>query len=273
MKLIPCCFLIGAIATVLSACGGPSAKSSSKTARAAPVTTITVATAANVQFAMKDLIREFEARAPVKVESVVGSSGKLTAQIQEGAPYDLFVSADMKYPEYLLKNNQAVGEVKVYAYGTLVAWSLTVPQIQETPAYLLGEKVKKVAIANPRNAPYGEEAMNYFKFYRALEDIKPKLVYGENIAQINQYVMSKAVDVGLTAKSVVLSPGINGLGHWLELPEDSYAPIEQGVVMTRYGQNNHPRESLTFFTFLFSEPAQKIFDKYGYKLPDQQPVQ
>ena len=95
------------------------------------------------------------------------------------------------------------------------------------------------------------------------------LIYGESIAQTNQYITSKAADVGLTAKSVVLSPEVKGQGRWLELPDSSYTPIEQGVVITRYGNERHARESLTFFTFLFSETAQKIFLKYGYKLPDQ----
>jgi molybdate transport system substrate-binding protein len=256
---------------VLAACGAPPAEASgpeATTSSKPPQPTLTIATAANVQFAMDELIREFQAQTGIGASAVVSSSGKLTAQIMEGAPYDLLVSANMKYPEYLLEKNEAVGSVSVYAYGTLVAWSMTGQHIRVTPEYLVEGGVSKIAIANPKNAPYGEQAINYFKHYSVFEEVEPLLVYGESIAQTNQYITSKAADVGLTAKSVVLSPDVKGRGRWLELPDSSYSPIEQGVVITRYGNERHSRESLAFFTFLFSETAQEIFLKYGYKLPD-----
>lgn len=259
--------------TLLTACGAPSTDASTSGApptSTVPKVTLIIATAANVQFAMEELIQIFKEETGIGVESVVSSSGKLTAQIMEGAPYDLLVSANMKYPEYLLANEQAVGSVRVYAYGTLVAWTLNNHNIQVTPEYLLKGEDFKIAIANPRNAPYGTQAINYFEHYGILEEIKPRLVYGESVAQTNQYIISKAVDVGLTAKSVVLSPDMRGRGKWLELPDSSYTPIEQGVVVTRYGNDRHSRESLAFFAFLFSESAREIFLKYGYQLPMQE---
>ena len=258
---------------MLSACGGSNPETPASRSAASPEAsqpTLTIATAANVQFAMEELIREFKTQTGIDATSVVSSSGKLTAQIMEGAPYDLLVSANMKYPTYLQEQGEAVGKVSVYAYGILVAWSMTGRNIRVAPEYLLEEGVSKIAIANPKNAPYGEQAINYFRHYGVLEEVKPKLVYGESIAQTNQYITSKAVDVGLTAKSVVLSPDMKGKGEWLELPGNSYAPIEQGVVVTRYGNEKHAKQSLAFFAFLFSEPAQEIFLKYGYKLPDRQ---
>lgn len=238
-----------------------------------PQTTITVATAANVQFAMKELIAVFEEKRKVEVKSVISSSGKLTAQIIEGAPYDIFVSADLDYPKTLLEQGAARGEAKVYAYGTLVAWSLSPLRLEATPEYLQSTQIHKIAIANPRIAPYGEQSLNYLNTYGVYEQVKPKLVYGESIAQTNQYIMTKAVDVGLTAKSVVLSPGIKGKGVWVELPDSSYAPIQQGAVITNYGQKHHPQQSLSFYTFLFSEEARQIFRKYGYKLPPVEKMQ
>ena len=257
---------------LLNACGAPASDASTKEAPpTAPLATITVATAANVQFAMEELVRAFEAGHPqIKVETVVSSSGKLTAQILEGAPYDLLVSANMKYPAYLLEQKAAFGEAKVYAYGTLVAWSLATTNVAVTPAYLLSDRVAKIAVPNPRNAPYGEQAISYLKYYGVYEQVAPKLVYGESVAQTNQYIISQAVDVGLTAKSVVLSPEMKGKGRWLELPDSSYAPIRQGVVITKHGQTVHSRESLAFYTFLFSESAREVFRNYGYKLPDQE---
>lgn len=258
---------------MLSACGAPSTETSaveSAPLPKEPKPALTIATAANVQFAMEELIREFKAQTGIDATSVVSSSGKLTAQVMEGAPYDLLVSANMKYPKYLQEHGEAVGKVRVYAYGVLVAWSLTGQNIRVTPEYLLEEGVSKIAVANPKNAPYGEQAINYFKHYGVFEKVKPRLVYGESIAQTNQYILSEAADVGLTAKSVVLSPEMKGKGAWLELPDNSYAPIKQGVVVTRYGNEKHTKESLAFYAFLFSEPAQEIFLKYGYRLPEQE---
>jgi len=256
---------------MLSACGGSNPETPASRSAASPEAsqpTLTIATAANVQFAMEELIREFKTQTGIDATSVVSSSGKLTAQIMEGAPYDLLVSANMKYPTYLQEQGEAVGSVSVYAYGTLVAWSMTGQSLRVTPEYLVEGGISKIAIANPKNAPYGEQAINYFKHYGVFEKVEPLLVYGESIAQTNQYIISKAAEVGLTAKSVVLSPEARGKGRWLELPHSSYAPIEQGVVITRYGNEHHTKESLAFFTFLFSETAQEIFSKYGYKLPD-----
>ncbi len=207
------------------------------------------------------------------MESVISSSGKLTAQIMEGAPYDIFVSADMEYPKALLEQGAARGEVKIYAYGTLVAWSLNPLLLSETPEYLLAGQIHKIAIANPRIAPYGKQSLNYLNTYGVYEQVKPKLVYGESVAQTNQYIMTKAADVGLTAKSVVLSPGIKGKGVWVELPDSSYAPIQQGAVITKHGQEHHPQQSLSFYAFLFSEEARQIFRKYGYKLPPVEKMQ
>lgn len=269
-------FLMGIVVLLcLSNCEGAHSAPRQNTNPPAPdpSTTITVATAANVQFAMKELIEIFEKDRKVEVKSVISSSGKLTAQIMEGAPYDVFVSADMKYPKTLLKQGAAQGEVKVYAYGILVAWSLNPLRLTETPEYLLAGQIHKIAIANPRIAPYGKQSLNYLNTYGVYEQVKPKLVYGESIAQTNQYIMTKAVDVGLTAKSVVLSPGLKGKGYWVELPDSSYNPIQQGVVITKNGQEHHPEQSLNFYTFLFSEEARQIFRKYGYKLPPVEKMQ
>lgn len=234
---------------------------------------ITIATAANVQFAMEELIEAFEAQSTVRVEAVMSSSGKLAAQILEGAPYDLFVSADVKYPKYLIKEQAAVGEVKPYAYGTLVVCSHSAIDIAKLPEFLLEGATAKIAIPNPRNAPYGEQALRYLEYYALLDQLEHKLVYGESIAQTNQYILSKATDIGFTAKSAVLASAMRSVDYWAELPDSTYTPIQQGVVITQYGQSNHAHESLAFYNFLFSESGRTIFKKYGYRLPDQESVQ
>src|SRR5215471_8585656 len=162
---------------------------------------LTVAAAANVQFVMYELTKDFESSTGIKTDIILNSSGKLNAQIKEGAPYDVFVSADMKYPEELYKTGFAISSPNVYANGLLVLWT-TQPNI--TPGadlkILTSDAVKKIAVANPQTAPYGEasvEAMNYFKVY---DQVKDKLVYGESISQTNQYISSGAADIGFTAK-------------------------------------------------------------------------
>lgn len=230
---------------------------------------ITIAVAANVQFAMKELEKAFEEESGIKVDIVISSSGKLATQILQGAPYSLLVSADMKYPEALLQEGKAAGRPQIYAYGALVLWTLKESmELYPGPAFLLADSIRKVAIANPLNAPYGEQAVHYFRYFGVYEAIQPKLAYGESIAQTNQYILAGAVEAGITAKSVVLSPEMKGKGKWVELPADAYRPIAQGVVITNYGQEHHPEESRRFFDFLFSEKAREIFDQYGYGLPE-----
>jgi molybdate transport system substrate-binding protein len=230
---------------------------------------ITIAVAANVQYAMKDLKAEFEKESGIKTNVIIGSSGQLTAQIQQGAPYDVFISADMKYPKVLFNNGKAVEFPKVYAYGSLVIWTLKKGiSFEDDYRELLKRDIQKIALANPRTAPYGVatiEALKYFKIYNQVRD---KLVYGESISPTNQYIVSKAADVGFTAKSVVLSPAMLGKGAWKEIPPEAYQPIKQGCVILSYGFNHHLKEAQLFYNFLFSGEAMKILEKYGYKIPD-----
>ncbi len=260
-------FLIFALAAFLLQCTGPGPGDKEEGNGNRPK--ITVAVAANVQFAMKELEKAFEEESGVGVDIVISSSGKLATQILQGAPYSLLVSADMKYPEALMQEGKAAVSPKVYAYGSLVLWTLREAMaLYPDPGFLLADSIRKVAIANPLNAPYGEQAVHYFKYFGVYEAIQPKLAYGESIAQANQYILAGAVEAGITAKSVVLSPEMIGKGRWIEVPPEAYQPIEQGVVITSYGQEKHPRESRQFLEFLFSETAQQIFEEYGYGLPE-----
>lgn len=221
---------------------------------------IVIATAANVQFAMDELIRAFSEESGTTCETVLGSSGKLTAQISEGAPFDVFVSADMKYPEELYKNGLTTGPPEIYAYGKLVLWTLS-----DSLPDLTDRRVKHIAIANPKTAPYGTAAVEALKNAGILERVQDKLVYGESISQTNQFIISKTADVGFTAKSVVLSPEINGQGRWEEIDEKAYTPIAQGAVII---QQREPlkKGAEAFYLFLFSEKAKQILQHYGYRV-------
>lgn len=230
-----------------------------------PQQKITVAAAANVQYAMNELKAEFTKKTGITVDVVIGSSGQLTAQINEGAPYDIFISADMKYPQSLYASKNAVDTPRVYARGSLVLWTLTKGiKPDSTLAVLLSARVKKIALANPRTAPYGVAAVEAMKKGGIYDKVAGKLVYGESIAPTNHFIFTKTAEIGFTAKSVVLSPKMKNKGEWIELSSGSYKPIEQGCVILKYGFKNHREDAIKFYNFLFSQKAKDILKKYGY---------
>ncbi|HXA01277.1 MAG TPA: molybdate ABC transporter substrate-binding protein, partial [Cytophagaceae bacterium] len=166
---------------------------------------VTIAVAANAQYPMKEIEKQYEKETGKDIELIIGSSGKLTAQIREGAPFDIFLSADMEYPQTLYKEGLTLSEPKIYAYGSLVLWTLKDIDLLNMNVLLLPE-VKVIAIANPKVAPYGQAAIDVMNHYKLYDKAEPKLVYGESISQVNQYINSKTADIGFTAKSIVLSP-------------------------------------------------------------------
>jgi len=224
--------------------------------------TLRVAASANIQYPIKEIINEFKKVYDINVVTVISSSGKLTAQIERGAPYDIFLSANMKYPQYLYKKGIAVGKPMIYAEGVLVLWSMKNIPLKKEGINILEEKyIKKISVPNPKNAPYGYEAVKVMKNAGIYDQVKNKLVYGESVMQSTQYIYKKLVDVGFTSKSVVLSPKLKNKGIWIEIDKKMYDPIKQGVVMIR--KNVY---SERFLRFLFSEKAKKILKKYGYRV-------
>jgi molybdate transport system substrate-binding protein len=238
---------------ILAGCSKPSDK-------------IVVATAANVQYVMKEIQKEFKNESGEEIQIVVGSSGKLTTQIREGAPFDVFVSADTKYPEEIFKNGGSEEKPKVYATGTLVLWSKNISQTDLNIAILDTEKVKKIAVPNPRNAPYGEAAMEVLKAQNLLPKTESKLVYGESIAQTAQYITSGAVEAGFNALSIVLSPEMKGKGQYVVIDSNLHQPIHQAAILLKHSEGSPKKESSQkFYQFLYSQKARQIFKKYGYK--------
>lgn len=227
-----------------------------------PKDVLHIATAANVQFAMAELTEYFTRETGIQTEVILSSSGKLTAQILQGAPYDLFLSADMKYPLELQKKGKVLSPPQVYALGALVLWT-TDTSFALSLETLLEPSVKKIAIANPKTAPYGEAAIAFFDHKGWTDSLREKLVFGESIAQTNQFILSGAAQLGLTAKSVVRSPEMQQVGQWVEVPADLYRPIEQGAVIVN---PEREQEARAFINFLSSEPARQILTSYGYRL-------
>jgi molybdate transport system substrate-binding protein len=228
---------------------------------------ITVAGAANVQFTLDELKAEFTKETGIGVKTVIGSSGKLTSQIENGAPFDIFLSADMKYPTTLYKEGFSLRSPKIYAYGVLVLWTMKDLDLSKGFNIITDGGIRKIALANPEVAPYGREAVNALKFYKLYDLLQKKLVLGESISQANQFISTGAADVGFTAKSVVLAPNMKDQGKWIDVDPQAYSPIAQGVVVLRYSEQEHSTEVKKFYDFLFSAPAQDIFKKYGYSLP------
>lgn len=228
---------------------------------------LTVAVAANVQYTFEELKAEFEQDTGIKIKSIVGSSGKFTAQIENGAPFDVFLSADMDYPKTLKKEGLTYNDPKIYAYGTLVLWTLDGIDLSKGIEAVTDPSVRKIAIASPNTAPYGRQAVNALKHSNLYEQVHKKLVYGESIAQANQFITTKAAQLGFTAKSVVLAPNMKDKGEWIEVEKDAYEPIAQGVVILKHAEKKNLESAQKFFDFLFSDEAGEIFKKYGYVLP------
>jgi len=231
-----------------------------------PSEKIVVATAANVQYVMKEIKAEFEKESGKEIDIIVGSSGKLTTQIREGAPFDVFVSADTKYPEEIFKNGGSAEKPKIYALGTLVLWSKNIPESELSIDLLTDDKIKKIALPNPETAPYGEAAVQVLKSKGLFEKIEKKLVFGESIAQTAQYITSGNVEAGFNALSIVLSPEMKDQGNYIILDSTNYKPIEQAAILLNHSEDSPKREtSERFYQFLYSQKAKAIFQKYGYK--------
>jgi len=227
---------------------------------------VTVAVAANLQFAMKEIALEFEKKHHIKVEVSSGSSGTLTTQIKHGAPFDLFVSANLRYPNKLFKDGMASKKPKTYAFGSLIMWSTENQDFTDGIESLKSSSFLKIAVANSETAPYGIAALEALETANLLTTLDKKLVYGESVGQVNQYVKSGAVDVGLTSKSVLFSLPESERGSWGEIDPSLYTPIEQGIVMLKQGEVNNLENATLFYDFMFSDQVKEILKTYGYDI-------
>lgn len=223
---------------------------------------ILVAAASDLRFAMDSIILVFNQSNSGKVEVTYGSSGKLTEQIIQGAPFDMLFSADLSYPEQLKKENKTGSELYQYAKGRIVIWSKKLDPQQQQMKSLTNTSIKKISIANPEHAPYGKRAMESLTYYKLLDNIKPKLVYGENISQASQFITSGAADIGIIALSLAVSPNMKKEnGHYYIIPEESHSPLLQGAVITLHGKDNKLANS--FFKFVQTDKAKGILKYFG----------
>jgi len=226
---------------------------------------INIAVAANVSYAIDELKAEFAKTNPgTKVQVTLGSSGKLTAQIKNGAPYGLFMSANMKYPQALYSDNIAITKPIVYTEGALAYLSVKKQDFSQGMTLLENDKIIKIAIANPKTAPYGKAAVEAMKNAGIYDTIKTKFVYGESIAQTVAYAVT-AADIGLIAKSSLYSSKMRQFKeniNWASVDPKLYMPIQQGIVLLENSKEDKGYQA--FYNFILSDKAKIIFRKYGY---------
>lgn len=225
---------------------------------------ITVAVASNFREAMTEIVAEFERQTPHKIQVSYGSSGKFYAQISYGAPFNAFFSADQDKPEKLMKQGLAIpGSQFTYALGALALWSVK-PSIDHSLMTLLTTaKFNKLALANPKLAPYGVAAMEVIKRLDLSEQVAAKLVRGENISQTFQFVSSGNADLGFVALSQIFSAGKITTGSAWIVPRNLYSPIKQDVVLLPRGKTSIATQQL--ISFMHSNEVSTILASYGYQ--------
>jgi molybdate transport system substrate-binding protein len=229
---------------------------------------LTVAAAADLQAAMPELVELYQKQTGKTVQVVYGSSGNFYQQIQNGAPFDVFFSANLDYAKKLEAAGLAEpGSLYEYATGKIVLW---VPKdskvdLKEGVQAVLSRAVVKVAIANPEHAPYGQAAVAAMQKAGVYEQVKGKLVLGENISQAASFVVGGAADAGIVALSLALSPNMKDKGRFVEVPAESYPAIEQACVIVKASQKK--AEASVFLDLVKSAAAKELLKKYGFGVP------
>jgi len=231
---------------------------------------IRIAAAADLKFAMGELSEKFEKQTGTKVNATYGSSGNFFSQMQNGAPFDLFFSADIEYPEKLAAAGLAEpGTLYEYAVGRIVIWTPADAKVDVTKQgwkTLLDASVEKIAIANPEHAPYGRTAVAALQKAGIYESVKAKLVYGENISQTAQFVQSGNAQAGIVAMSLAVSPAMRDGKRW-EIPAEMYPPLEQGAIVLKDARNKDTARA--FLDFVKGPAGRATLAKYGFEFPEK----
>lgn len=229
---------------------------------------ISVAAAADLKFAMDEIVTEFKkTKSMDEVEVIYGSSGKFHTQIQQGAPYDLFFSADIAFPRELVKLGMASSEVTSYAVGRIVLWSASMDASKLQLANLTEPNIRRIAIANPKHAPYGKRAEEALRASGLWEKVEPKLIYGENISHTAQFVQTGNAQIGIIALSLALSPELASKGGYCLIPDSLHEPLEQGFIITKQGAGK--KLAKQFADYMNTPSARSTMTRYGFVLPSQ----
>ena len=232
---------------------------------------INVAAAADLSAALREVAANYEKRTEVAVKLSFAASGALTQQIQNGAPFDVFFSADMEYPRQLIADGQAESATLYrYGVGRLVLW---VPRDSPLDVehkgmdVLLDPAVKKISIANPQHAPYGRAAVAALKHYALYEKVSDRLVQGENVSQAAQFVESGNAQVGFVALAHAVAPAMQGKGKYWMVPAEAYPPLDQGVVLISHSP--HRKDAVAFLEYLKTTEVAEVLRRNGFSLSEQ----
>lgn len=231
---------------------------------------IRVAAASDLKFALDELITQFsKEHENIQTKATYGSSGNFYSQLTQRAPFDVFMSADISYPQRLIEAGYALADSKfIYATGHIVIWAPANSSIDPVKLGIESLKhpsVRKIAIANPDHAPYGRAAVAAMRKLGIYDAVKDRLVLGENIAQTAQFIESGAADVGIIALSLALAPAMKKKGRHWEVPLDAYPPLEQAGVIMRWAQDQQAAQDLR--AFIINERGQSILKRYGFSAP------
>ena len=231
---------------------------------------LTVAAASDLSFAFKELVPTFEQQSGEHVKLTLGSSGNFFSQIQNGAPFDLYFSADIGYPKMLIETDLAVpGSLYQYATGRIVLWVPKDSNLDLTKGMdvLLDPAIKKIAIANPKHAPYGRAAVSAMEHFKVYDRVKDKFVLGENVSQTAQFAQSGAADIGIIAFSLALAPSVQEAGTYWLIPNEAHPAIDQGAVIV--AGSKRQEASAQFLDFLKTPASKAIMKRYGFTLPGE----
>lgn len=227
---------------------------------------VKIAAAADLRYAMDEIVKAYKKSKPkADIETIFGSSGNAYTQISNGAPFDIYFSADIMYPRKLKEAGLAITEPKLYAIGRIVLWSSTL-DVSKGLIVLTQKPNIKIATANPEHAPYGERSVEALKYYKYYNKVEKQLIFGENIAQAAQFCLTGNADAGLLALSIVLSPSMSSQGKYFLIDDKSHKPLEQAYVILKQAEGN--TEAFAFTRFIATKPARDIFEKYGFILPN-----
>jgi molybdate transport system substrate-binding protein len=230
---------------------------------------IAVAAAADLQFVMQDVAERFQKETGNSVKLIYGSSGNFFQQIQNGAPFDMFFSANLDFPKKLeVAGLTETDTLYQYATGKIVIWVPNESKLDLSSGLqaLLNPAVRKVAIANPEHAPYGQAAVAAMKKEGVYDKVADKFVLGENISQASSFVVSGAADAGIVALSLALSPNMKGRGRYVEIPGADYPPIEQACVVLKSSQRKAAANA--FLKFIKTPAVSELFRSYGFSVKE-----
>ncbi|EHQ52625.1 molybdenum ABC transporter, periplasmic molybdate-binding protein [Ectothiorhodospira sp. PHS-1] len=227
-----------------------------------------IAAAADLRFAMDEILEAYREDHPDRpIEVIYGSSGRFRAQIENGAPFDLYFSADIEFPRMLQEKGFAASEVIPYAIGRIVLWSNTVDASTLTLSDLSRPEFRRIAIANPRHAPYGKRAEEALRAVGLWDELMPRFVFGENIAHTLQLVESSAAQVGIVALSLTLNPHVRDQGPYHLVDDGLHEPLEQGFIITRRAADN--ANAHHFAEYMNAPMTRAIMRAYGFVLPGE----